>query len=507
MHRLHQLYRTAVLLTFLALISLAGCAQRTHAAAPGALSAGEDATATRDTGTIVDGPSSPFRYQPELEATPVDVETTSLKQVFTDIGAIGRTWYQHVQTLANPYFGGRLPGTRGHDAAADYIEHYFRAAGLEPAFPASDDSSAALSSYRQPFEFTTRRVSAANEDAARVIVPAMNVAGILPGRGALAEQFIIIGAHYDHVGRGEYGASRPEHRGEIHPGADDNASGTAAMLVLAEMLAAHYDASTAADLRSILFLAFDAEELGLHGSRHFVRHSPIPTDRITIVINMDMVGRMRGDNLSVLGVATAEGLRELVTPHFEASGLTVAVTKGGSGASDDANFHRAGVPALHFFTGVHGEYTSPEDEAWTTNPLGARKVVELIERITVDLATRDRQLQYTRAGSGGGRDRGYAGVRLGIRPGMGADLEHGILIDGVSSGTSAEEAGLKAGDIMLAWDDRPLDSMRDLFESLQNHKPGDIVRILVERDGERMTVDVTLKASSGEGSRHGRGGD
>jgi hypothetical protein len=329
-------------------------------------------------------------------------------------------------------------------------------------------------------------------------VPADNVGAVLRGRGALADQWLFIGGHYDHngYGIGNVFGTTPD-AGPLFPGADDNASGTAGVLVLAKILAEEYARrGEDEDLRSVMFIAFDAEERGLHGSRHYTSNPTVDPDRITALINMDMIGRLRSDHLSVLGTQTAEGLEALLRPHIERSGLTVAMTPNGSGRSDDVNFTRLEVPAMHFFTGMHAEYTTPQDKAYTVNPVGAKKILDFIRDIAVDLVTRPQQLDFASPGRSETptADRGYAPVRLGIRPGMGEDLAAGILVDGVSPGTSADDGGLKAGDVMLRWDETELTDMRALVEMLRDHKPGDVVTITVLREGKEVALPVTLKA-------------
>ena len=174
------------------------------------------------------------------------------------------------------------------------------------------------------------------------------------------------------------------------------------------------------------------------------------------------------------------------------------MTAAGSGRSDDANFVRLGVPAMHFFTGMHPEYTSPADQAYTVNPVGAAKLLDLLYAIAVDLVTRPDQLVFADpsadASATATPSRGYAPVRLGIRPGMGADLEYGVLVDEVYEGTSAGDGGIQAGDVMISWSGSPLESPRDLFQNLQQHEPGDQITITVLRDGVEVELPVTLKA-------------
>ncbi len=645
-----------------------------------AVAAGATAGAGGGAGSIVEFPSNIAAYRPEGSTTvKVDAASINLKEVFEDLGPDAIEWYQHVQALADPFFEGRVPGSRGAALTDDYIEFYLKLAGLQPAFDGS---------YRQPFTFLARgqaptiqraamsiggealidgeqftvlgmsgageatgpvafvgygiargpegyssydpdtdlqgRValllrdapmgeddaalweprqgrqlssldrkirSAAERGAVAVIVvnppgapaerPALeplaassrmgrgaatvpvvqitadmasdllrragaadrdlrawrrladtgeittvaladdvavsiavslerhgveaaNVAGVLPGRGALANEWIIIGAHEDHLGTGNLGGlSNQKDLGQLHPGADDNASGTAGVLVLARKLVEAYDdAPPRKDLRSILFVAFDAEEQGLHGSRHLAENLPMPAGSVSLMLNMDMIGRMTGGNLSILGAGTGEGLTELLRPHIEASGLTVALNEGGSGRSDDANFHRARIPAVHFFTGMRPEYHSPADLAYTVNPAGATEVLDLMDDVVLDVASRPDRLTFKETARSGGRGgpgadagpaRSYGPVSLGVRPGM-DDSGSGVVVEMVFEGGSAEAAGIKEGDVIVAWGDDPIQGPGDLRDQYQDHKPGDVVKLTVERDGERLVLDVTLQA-------------
>lgn len=341
-------------------------------------------------------------------------------------------------------------------------------------------------------------------DVAEKKIRTCNLGGVVPGRGALASEWLIIGAHYDHVGMGMFGTS-PANRGQLHPGADDNASGTAALIVLARrFMEQAKKAPPEQPMRSVLFLWFTAEESGLNGSRHYVRNPTVSGEKTTAMINLDMVGRLRNDELSVSGTGTAEGLMEIVAPHFAKSGLTISVNPSGRGPSDHANFYGAGIPVLFPFTGTHAEYHTPRDKAFTVNPHGAMQVVDLIESIATDLASRPEKLTFSNTDSGPGADRGYASVRLGVTPSMGGEETTGVVVDAVAEGTSAAEAGIKQGDVLIAWNGEEMSGPGDLMENLRKHKPGDQVQIVLMRDGEKQVVTATMKA--GGGRRGGRGG-
>lgn len=220
-----------------------------------------------------------------------------------------------------------------------------------------------------------------------------NVAGVLPGRGDSQNEWIVIGGHYDHIGAG-YGAKNPDGEVAMLLGADDNASGTAAVLILAKRLAAAYrEAPDEANLRSVLFIAFTAEERGLVGSRYFVQNSPVSLGTIHAMLNLDMVGRVRQDMLWLSGYGTASEYPNLLGALLANSGLKVS-TEPWSDGSDQVSFIEAGIPALHAFTGGHDEVHSPADLAGTLNPAGAAKVIDLSEKIAMQLAERPGRLTY-----------------------------------------------------------------------------------------------------------------
>jgi hypothetical protein len=511
--------------------------------APGAASAG--AATGAHGGKIIEGEIRSYHefqrdaVEPGIE---IDPSLISFEDLFVALGPEATQWYQHVVTLSNPYFEGRAPGSEGIGHAADYIEFYFRQIGLEPAFPAPEidpaqvspdwrdeaappdganassapaaatgdepggGAAAAWTTYRQPF---TVRNTGQQEAMLTNRVWTENVGGVLPGRGGLAGEWIVIGAHYDHVG---YGRRRIAYEGEgearvavgiegdpgpVHTGADDNASGTSAMLVLAKRLAAAYaDSAEGASLRSILFMAFSAEEMGLLGSRHYTRNATIEASNIDAMINLDMVGRLRTNMLAVGGVGTAEGFMDVLRPHFERSDLIIYADPNGTGPSDHASFYGSDVPVLFFFTGTHSVYHRPGDQGYTVDPEGAARIIDLTGDIAWDLATRPERLKFVRvAGADDGeRPRSRAPrASLGIMPDMDAQVETGILIGQVFDGTAAADAGLRKGDLIVAWNGQPIAGRNDLFARLGESKPGDLVTLEVIRDAVKTEVKVTLR--------------
>ena len=336
-----------------------------------------------------------------------------------------------------------------------------------------------------------------------------NMGGVLRGRGDLADQWVIVGAHYDHVGMGNFG-SMPGNRGRLHPGADDNASGTATVLVLADLLHdAYAKMPEDADARSILFLAFTAEESGLIGSRHFVENPFLSAQSINAMLNLDMVGRLRSDTIAVGGFESAEGFLEDLRPTFEQSGLTIHADPNPRGPSDHASFYGAGIPVLFFYTGTHDDYHAPGDTGSTVNPAGGGKVVSLVRDVLMHLATDSEQLVFASSRPGrvargnageeppaAGGGQGYASVRLGIRPGMVDEAEPGVRVESVSPGTSAELGGMKGGDFIIAWGDEDLLGIMDMVERLRSHQPGDRVKMVVIRDGEEVELEIVFQASN-----------
>lgn len=339
-------------------------------------------------------------------------------------------------------------------------------------------------------------------------VPLMtdNVGAILPGAGNLAEQFIVIGAHYDHLGYGYFGSRADSPRGRIHFGADDNASGTSGLLLVAQHLARAYaDMPKDQPRRSILFLAFSSEESGLVGSRFYTKHMIVPRDAHDIMINMDMIGRLRDDKVELQGVGTAEGLDGWIKPYLDGSGLKISPKKGGSGPSDHASFYAAQIPVLFFFTGLHTQYHTPDDTYDLINCEGAVRVTDLVERLALDLARLPKPWTFVGPGAGGGAEeqgqaRGGVKVRFGIAPGDYSGDETGVSVGQVFPGTPAEKAGLRPGDMLINWNGKPLADVESWMPLLKEHQPGDRVIIHFRRkvgdSWQDMSADVELTARS-----------
>ena len=336
----------------------------------------------------------------------------------------------------------------------------------------------------------------------RVQSEVKNVLAVLPGSGALKDEYLVIGAHYDHLGHGGPGSLTPS-SDDIHNGADDNASGTSAMLELAEVFSRRGSFG-----RSILFCAFTGEESGLIGSQYLVSHPPVPLDKIAYMINLDMVGRVRGGVIYVGGMGTAPSLEKIVNEADEASPLQVkSFGKGGFGPSDHLSFALKRVPVLFFYSGQHADYHRPTDDADKVNYKGIGEVVGLVTGVAQKLLVLPRE-QYVEAadansvfggapgapgahGAGGG---GGFRASLGVVPDYSAEDVKGVRISGTSPGSPAAKAGLKDGDVIVQWGADKLDSVYDLTDQLKKAKPGEKVKLGVMRGGKRVDLEATLAA-------------
>lgn len=322
---------------------------------------------------------------------------------------------------------------------------------------------------------------------------AVNVGGVIPGVGDLADEWIVVGAHADHLGMGYFGSrSGP---GKLHPGADDNASGTAGLIILADKLRDGL-AGSDAPRRSILLVAFDGEESGLNGSRHYVNEPIAALDDHVLMVNWDMIGRVTNNRLAVYGSETAEGIRDFLEPFFASSELEIVTPAVMSGASDHTSFYRRNIPVLFsIIADFHADYHTPEDVSWKINRLGAVRTVRMYDRIVRALAERPEAFPF----DDGTEEEAPApempriSVRMGVMPAYNAE-GLGIAIDSVSDGGPAALAGIRAGDRLVRWDGQKIENIEAWMGMLARHSPGDEVRVGVIRDGgAEQTLVVTLQ--------------
>ncbi len=308
---------------------------------------------------------------------------------------------------------------------------------------------------------------------------AKNVLALLEGEGPHADQVIVVGAHYDHIG------FRKDKDGEMEVcnGADDNASGVSAMIEIARRLA-HTEKPPQ---RDVLFVAFSGEERGLLGSRHYVENPPIPLADTVAMVNLDMVGRLRSDELTIYGTGSGSGFDALVDRLAEEHGMTLKKRPSGQGPSDQASFYRKEIPVLFFITGTHGDLHKPTDDVEKINVAGMRRVSELIGEAVQEIAQRDERPEFHEVVSESARPRGY----MGVMPAEEADGP-GVVLQEVVKNSPAEKSGLKSGDVVLKIGDTEIHQVSDLMKSLRDRRPGEKVRIAVRRDNEEVVVEVVL---------------
>jgi len=391
-----------------------------------------------------------------------------------------------IEFLASDRLEGRLAGTPGNDSAAAYLARRYRSLGLIELAPG----------YLQPFDALSARDVHMGRTEPR---PTQNVVALLRGRDpALRDEYIVIGAHFDHLGRSPMFAQDPEAMDAIRNGADDNASGTAAVLDLARLLAAN------PPRRSVIFVNFSAEELGVLGSSWFVTHSPVPTQSIVAMLNFDMVGRLRNDKLIVYGTSTATELKGIVDSANATAAAGTAmlrVTGGGDGygPSDQSSFYAKDIPVLHFFTDLHDDYHRATDDADKINAAGEARVVELALRVARAIADRPPRLTFVRIAAPTRTSTSEEGKQayLGTVPDMAPSEIPGLRLTGVRAGSPADLGGLKAGDVIVELGGTAVKDLYSYSDALYAHKPGDVVKIVVLRGGQRVGLSVTLGRRGG----------
>jgi hypothetical protein len=337
-------------------------------------------------------------------------------------------------------------------------------------------------------------------DVIKINGKSANVVGILPGGDPqLASEYVVIGAHYDHLGLGgpESLAAKPE--GQIHHGADDNASGTTGLLEIARVLASERGKIK----RPVLFIAFSGEELGLLGSGAYTKNPIIPLANTVAMLNMDMIGRLRNDELIVGGVGTSptwkpllEKLNGSAPPSASAIGngssrrFKLGLGEDGFGASDHQSFYVRDVPVLFFFTGTHDDYHKPSDTADKINGQGLIQIAEFVREIAISVANEPQRIAFTKVKvEQRPTGRGFR-VYLGTVPNY-SDQSDGMKLDGVRPGSPAEKAGMRAGDIVVKLGKMAIKNVYDYTYALGEMRGGEEIEAVLRRDGKEMTVKIT----------------
>jgi hypothetical protein len=352
--------------------------------------------------------------------------------------------------------------------------------------------------------------------AERPELPTVNVVGHLPGNDPdLAGEYVLVGAHMDHLGEGMNTGSRggADARGDIHNGADDNASGTAGVLGLARVLAGQREELR----RTVVFVLYSGEEWGLLGSRHFAEEPPLPLEGLVAAINMDMIGRSVDGYVAIEGVGTSAGFSDLVVRAHDELGLALDLhlAEGATGNSDHAAFMEKDVPVINFFTGLHDDYHRPSDDSDKINVETGAAIASMAGRLALLISSSDERPLFVdvggaetghpavataEAGEEGDEPPATSGYRVvfGTSPDMGYQKGDGVRISSVREGTPAEKCGLLGGDRIVALDGKPVRSLEDYAVLLFAHKVGDEISVTIVRGEETLELEAVLEGQAGD---------
>jgi hypothetical protein len=389
-----------------------------------------------------------------------------------------------IRFLTDDRLQGRMTGSPGADSAASYLARRFSQVGLQPA----------AGGWFQTFTIGREAPAARNTHAGALV--GRNVVGILPGHDpVLRNQTVILGAHYDHLGHGGFGSLDPDSTGLVHNGADDNASGAAALIQVAARLAASPPA------RTVVFIAFSGEELGLLGSAHYVKQPIYPLAGTLAMVNLDMVGRLRNGRLIVYGARSAKEFPPLLDSLNWYAGFDLKAQGDGYGPSDHSSFYAAKRPVLHIFTDLHEDYHRTTDDWQKVNYDGLKRVADFSLGLVTALANRTRPLTFVDLPADtpvqntvtiNPATPGY-GAYLGTVPDM-TGAPGGVRLVGVRAGSPAEKAGLRGDDIITRIGGKETPDLQAMTDALRSHRPGEMVEIVVRRG----TALTTLRATLGE---------
>jgi len=369
------------------------------------------------------------------------------------------------------------------NAAADA---WFGAAGKSVAEVQNRINS---SSNPESFDFpaTVRLSLKVNVESTRATVN--NVLAYLPGK---TDEYIVIGAHYDHLGYGNVDSLAPSQIGQSHPGADDNASGTAGVLELARILAPMKGMLE----RGILFADFAGEELGLLGSAEWVKEPTLPIDKADAMINMDMIGRIKDEKVYIGGTGTGANFKSILDDEKGKFPFNFEYSASGYSASDHTSFVARKIPVLFFFSGLHADYHKPSDTWDKIDAPDAAKLLDFVDDVALKLDSEPDRVAFVtvnedRPSGGGGGGGGY-GPYFGSIPDFGEETK-GVKFSDVRPGSPAAKAGFKAGDVLVQFGDKPINNLYDFTDALQRSKIGDVVDVKVLRDGKPVTASVKLE--------------
>ncbi|MCL4551171.1 MAG: M28 family peptidase [Bacteroidetes bacterium] len=369
-----------------------------------------------------------------------------------------------------------------------FVDQLFKSEGLNFL-----DYQKKIDASKKPASFAFKNAKATLSTGVKEIVSkGRNVAGMIEGSDpTLKNEYIVIGAHYDHLGIDQLKESSMYKGKEpmIHHGADDNASGTSGLLEIAEKFGSIKERVK----RSIIFVAFSGEELGILGSTYFTNNSPVPLNEIAAMLNMDMVGRLNSENsLTIIGTGTSSEWKTLLNEKNK-YGFKLGFNEGGSGGSDHQAFTNKNIPVLFFFTGTHSDYHKPSDTADKINNEGEARVVNYVYDIADDIDLEAKRPDFIKVEEPASRGEVRTRVTVGTVPEFGF-IGNGYKISGVTEGGPAAKAGMKANDIIIKFGPKTVNNIYDFMYAMGDYKAGDKVEVVVLRDGKEVKLNVELMA-------------
>lgn len=379
---------------------------------------------------------------------------------------------EHVNYLASDALEGRGTGTPGEQKSAAYLIEQFTKAGLQP----SGGGGSFLQGYPAKKGLPPHIL----------YVQTANVVGFLDNK---ADRTVVIGAHYDHLGMGDQGSSLQANSvGEIHNGADDNASGTAGLIELAK----YYAGNNIIEKQNFLFIAFSGEELGLIGSKFYCDNPTIDLSSVNCMINMDMIGRYREDKgVTIGGFGTSNFWGENVVPIARQMKLNFNVDSSGIGPSDHTSFYLKDIPVLFLFTGGHQEYHKPTDDANLLNAKGEAELLTFLAKV-IERMDDSPKIDFQKTTNPHARDTVTSfKVTLGVMPDYSYD-KVGLKLDGVSEDRPAFNTGIQAGDIILQLGSVKIKDIQDYMKALGMYEKGQTVKVTFKRGKEEITKDLTF---------------
>ncbi len=394
---------------------------------------------------------------------------------------------KHIAYLASDALEGRSPNTAGANLAAQYLVAQFAEIGLSP-------QGDAVNSYLQNFQFSLKKSPHDTANIQKMLADsvqkgkAQNVVGYLNNQ---AKHTIIIGAHYDHLGYGNAGSLFTPKNNEppqIHNGADDNASGTAALIEIARNIAQN---PTPYRNYNYLFIAFSGEEMGLYGSKFFSNNPTIPLSSVNCMLNMDMIGRLNKENVLIVnGVGTSTDWAAVMDTAAWQKKLRFKTTSSGIGPSDHTSFYLKDIPVLHFFTGIHTQYHKPTDDIKYINYKGEATIINYMLALIQKLNDQTK-INFSKTKEEASQDTPRFMVTMGILPDYTYEGE-GLKIDGVTDGKPAEKAGLKANDIIVALGSTPINDMMAYMKALSTQTKGVATTVTILRNKTKMVLPLTF---------------